>query len=73
MHLHAQVVRRGPDECPVQRQCVIRIGDDGDRHERALADAAAGRIEIDPADARQIDLRPGVGRAMRPAIGTSPR
>ena len=60
MHLHAQWIRRGPDECPVKRERVRRIADDGDRDERAFADTAAGWIEIDPTDTWQIDLRPSV-------------
>ena len=41
--------------------------------ELGLADAAAGRIEIDPAGSRQIDLRPGMGGAMSPVNGADAR
>jgi len=37
------------------------IASDGDRHEIEAADAAIGRIEGDPASARQVDFGPGVG------------
>ena len=36
---------------------------DGDADQVAVADDAVGRVELDPAGAGQVDLRPGVGRA----------
>jgi hypothetical protein len=46
----------------VQRDRVVRIADDCDGDEPDLADTAARGIAIDPAGARHIDLRPGMGR-----------
>jgi len=56
LHVHAERIRGEPDECAVQRERVGRIPHDRDRDESGLADAAACRIEIDPAGTRQIDL-----------------
>jgi hypothetical protein len=61
LHLHAEMVRREPDEGAMERDRVVRIADDRNGDKAALADVAARGVEIDPADARQIDLRPGMG------------
>src|SRR5260370_38729637 len=47
----------------VQRDGLARIARHRHTNEVAGADNAVGRIELDPAGARQIDLHPGVGRA----------
>ena len=47
----------------VQGDGLARIARDRDANEVAVADDAVGRIELDPAGARQIDLHPGMGRA----------
>ena len=62
LHLHAEMVRLKSDIGAVKRDRVARIGDNcyGDKVD--VADAAACRIEINPADAWQIDLRPGMRR-----------
>src|SRR5438094_10292722 len=62
LHLHAEMVRREPDEGAVERDRVVWIADDRNGDKADLADAAARGVEIDPADARQINLRPGMGR-----------
>ena len=62
LHLHAEMVRREPDEGAVERGRVVRIADDRNGDKADLADAAARGVEIDPAGARQINLRPGMGR-----------
>src|SRR6266480_1815296 len=62
LHLHAEMVRREPDEGAVERGRVVWIADDRNGDKADLADAAARGVEIDPAGARQIDLRPGMGR-----------
>ncbi len=64
MHVHAERIRGGPDKGAVQRQRLIRIRDDRDGDKSGPANAAAGRIEIDPASMRQIDLRPRMGCPM---------
>src|SRR6266436_9281173 len=62
LHLHAEMVRREPEEGAVERDRVVWIADDRNGDKVDLADAAGCRIKIDPADARQINLRPGMGR-----------
>ena len=47
----------------VQRDRLARIARHRDTNEIAGADDAVGRIELDPAGARQIDLHPGMRRA----------
>ena len=47
----------------VQRDRLARIARHRDADQVAGADDAVGRIELDPAGARQIDLHPGMGRA----------
>src|ERR1700712_85610 len=47
----------------VQRDRLARIAGDCDTDEIAAADDAVGRIELDPAGARQIGLHPGMGGA----------
>src|ERR1700719_1266220 len=63
LHLHVEMVGRGPDEVSVERNRVVRIAHDRNGDKADLADAASRWVEIDPAGARQIDLRPGMGRA----------
>src|SRR2546430_17308984 len=62
LHLHAEMVRREPDEGAVERDRVVWIADDRNGDKADVADAAARGVEIDPADARQIELRPGMRR-----------
>src|ERR1700674_1237241 len=62
LHLHAEMVRREPDEGAVERDRVVRIADDRNGDKADLADAAARGVAIDPAGTRQVDLRPGMGR-----------
>jgi hypothetical protein len=45
----------------------MRIAHDRNGDKADLADAASRWVEIDPADARQVDLRPGMGRAVSSA------
>src|SRR5207249_8954785 len=72
LHLHAEMVRREPDEGAVERGRVVRIADDRNGDKADLADAAARGVEIDPAGARQIDLRPGmVDPRAEPLVGSS--
>ena len=47
----------------MQRDRLARIARHRDADQIAGADDAVGRIELDPAGARQIDLHPGMGRA----------
>jgi hypothetical protein len=56
------MVRWEPDEGAVERDRVARIAHDRNGDKANLADAADRGVEIDPASARQIDLRPGMGR-----------
>jgi hypothetical protein len=65
LHLHAEMVRWEPDEGAVERDRVVRIAHDCNGDKADVADAAARGVEIDPAGARQIDLRPGMGRPAR--------
>src|SRR5206468_11270364 len=60
--LQPEMARREPDEGAVERDRVVWIADDRSGDKADVADAAARGVEIDPADARQIDLRPGMGR-----------
>jgi hypothetical protein len=62
------MVRRGPKEGAVERDRVVRIGHDCNGDKASFADATTRGVEIDPAGARQIDLRPGMGR---PASGAA--
>src|SRR3984893_15434205 len=62
VHLHAEMVRWEPDEGAVERDRVARIAHDRNGDKANLADAADRGVEIDPATARQIDWRPGMGR-----------
>src|ERR1700730_2118376 len=62
LHLHAEMVRREPDEGAVERDRVVWIAHDCNGDKADLADAAARGVEIGPTGARQIDLRPGMGR-----------
>src|SRR5580704_15907296 len=62
LHLHAEMVRWDPNECAVERYRVARIAHDRNGDKANLTDAADRGVEIDPASARQIDLRPGMGR-----------
>src|SRR5271166_2745817 len=62
LHLHAEMVRRKSDKGAVKRDRVARIGHDRNGDNAGVADAAVGGIEIHPAGAWQIDLRPGMHR-----------
>ena len=63
LHLHVEMIQRGPDEGAVERDRVMRIAHDRNGDKADLADAASRWVEIDPAGAWQIDLCPGMGRA----------
>jgi hypothetical protein len=63
LHLHVEMIQRGPNEGAVERDRVMRIAHDRNGDKADLADAASRWLEIDPAGAWQIDLRPGMGRA----------
>ena len=54
------MVRWDPDEGAMERECVARVAHDRNSNKADVADAAARGVEIDPPDARQIDLRPGM-------------
>ena len=56
------MVRREPVEGAMERDRVVRIAHNRNGDKADLANAAACGIEIDPAGARQINLRPGMGR-----------
>ena len=62
LHLHAKMVRGKSDKGAVKRDSVARIRDNRNGDKVDVADAAACRIEINPAGAWQIDLRPCMGR-----------
>ena len=62
LHLHAQMVGRKSDKGTVKRDRMARIWDNRNGDKVDVADAAASRIEINPAGAWQIDLRPGMRR-----------
>src|SRR4249920_2846727 len=55
------MVRRVTGPGAVQRYRMAWIAHHRDPDEAAVADDPAGRVEIDPARPRQIDLGPGVG------------
>src|SRR5205085_9314986 len=52
-----------PDETPGDRHYLANVAGDGDWDQVEPAHAAVGRIEGDPARARNIDFGPGVGRS----------
>src|SRR5580704_3213523 len=60
---HGHVIRRGPEPCALQRNGLARMMRNRDADELFIADAAARRIEIDPARTGNVDLDPGVGVA----------
>jgi hypothetical protein len=62
LNLHAEMVRGEPDEGAVERDCVLRVPHDRDSDRLDLTSFAARGVEIDPARARQIDLRPDMRR-----------
>src|SRR6516164_4872528 len=62
-HLHAHEGFRRAEIDAVQRDSLTRIAGDGNADQIARADDAAGRVELDPARTRQIDLHPGMRRA----------
>src|SRR5260370_33569301 len=66
LHLHAEMVRREPDDGAVERERVGWIRDDRNGDKADVTDAAAPAADIDPSDARQIALRP----ALRPPATT---
>jgi hypothetical protein len=49
----------------MERDRVLWIAHDRNGDKADLADAAARGVKLDPTGARQIDLRPGVGRPAR--------
>ena len=63
VHLHADEDIGWPKISTMQRQRLHRIACDRDTDQIARALDAVGRIELDPAGVRQIDLYPGMGRA----------
>ena len=58
------MVRRKSKKGAVERDRVARIGRGRNGDQANVADAAAGRIEIDPTSAGQIDLRPSMSGAV---------
>src|ERR1700685_2867696 len=60
---HGQIIRRGAEPCALQRKGLARVMGDRDADEFFIADAAARRIEVDPAGSWNVDLDPGVGVA----------
>src|SRR5580658_2769650 len=69
LHLHAEVVRGKSDKGAVKRDRLARIGHNRNSDKANVADAAARGIEIDPAGARQVDLRPCMSRLANRADG----
>lgn len=67
LHLHSEMIRRKSKKGAVKRDRVARIGRGRNGDQADVADAAAGRIEIDPTSAGQVDLRPSVSRPVRRA------
>ena len=67
LHLHSEVIRRKSKKGAVKRDRVARIGHGRNGDQADVADAAAGWIEINPASAGQVDLRPRVSRPARRA------
>src|SRR5271169_7022473 len=63
LHLHAEIVRGGPDEGAVEWDRVVRIADHRNGDKACRPNTAAGWVEIDPTDVGHIYLRPGVGRS----------
>src|SRR3954470_9660746 len=61
--VHADIGVGRAEKCAVQRDRLARVAGHSDPHEVARAEYAVGRVELDPARARQIHLYPGVGRA----------
>src|SRR3954451_13865715 len=57
-----EVVARA-EEGAVHRDSLARVAGDGDPDQVVATDNAVGRVELDPAGGRQVDLRPGVGGA----------
>src|SRR5215470_10272822 len=55
----------------MQRDRLARIARNSDADQVAAADDTVGRIELDPAGARQIDLHPGMRRAAAAMIMTA--
>ena len=56
------MVRWEPDEGAVERDRVARIAHDRNADKADVAGTPARGVEINPTGARQIDLRPGMGR-----------
>ena len=63
MHLHGKKVRTESNIGAVERDRVTGIAHDRNGDKTNRADAGAGGVEIDPTDARQVDLRPGMRRS----------
>ena len=61
--LHCEMVRRGSDPRALQGNRRVWIMHDRDAHQVLIPDHAARRIEVDPAEAGDIDLDPGMGMA----------
>src|ERR1700693_2286564 len=62
LHLHGEMVRRKSDIGTVERGRMTRIAHDRNGEKAEPAGAAGRGVEIDPTGARQIDLRPAMGR-----------
>ena len=63
VNLHAGIGVGRSEVSAVQRDRLARIARHRHADEISRSDDAVGRIELDPAGARQIDLYPGMGEA----------
>src|SRR5262249_31689343 len=59
---HAEMIGRKTGPRARHRHRLARITRDSDADQVVIADDAVGRIELDPAGARQVNLEPGMGR-----------
>src|SRR5262245_3123207 len=59
---HAERIGRKPGPGAGDRHRLTRVAGDRDADQAVVADDAVGRIELDPAGTRQVNLEPGVGR-----------
>ena len=71
LDVHSQVVGRKPGPGAMERYRLARIAHHRDTNEVAVADDAAGWIEIDPTGSGQIDLSPGMGVAAAASSSSS--